>query len=259
MSGEIIRMNRIFNASTRKSLIIKVDWEVRRQKSPISAEVVQSLKDYCDGIVLNYNQVNNLFYHFLGRYAPALIIRADWMSFPQISSASNSEEIINFLESLVENVVLTGASAIISSFLVGYERDEDEAKNVRFISLLARESEKIGLPLIVECIPFGERITRENFSRCVELAARVSTEAGADIVAIPFVGDLALLQKIIVGVGTPVLMLDIPTPFGNAIDNLTSTLNSGASGLVIGEETFARLDAQSIRKLYECVHGRCTS
>ncbi|MBS7611570.1 hypothetical protein KEJ27_05115 [Candidatus Bathyarchaeota archaeon] len=214
-------------------------------------KIVYSFKDCCDGIVLNPDHVKKLFRYFLGRHAPALIVQVKSSVVPP-----RPDEASTIFYPLIKDAISVGASAVIGSFFVGHEKDEDEAGNVRFISFLARESEKIGLPLIVECIPFGERVTRENFPRCVELAARVSTEAGADIVAIPYVGEPAILQKIIDGVGTPVLMLDIATPFGSAVENFKLALNCGASGLVIGGETFQRVDIQSIKKLYELIHVR---
>ncbi len=249
-SGKVIRINRLINPLSRKSLIIKAERSMKMMREFSDVEkIAQSFKDHCDGIVLNPDHVKMLLHYLLGRRAPALIVRVKLSDVPpQPDEAS--------IPLFVENAISVGASAVISSFFVGHEKDEDEARNVRFISFIARESEKIGLPLIVECIPFGERVTRENFSKCVELAARVSTEAGADIIAIPYVGESTVLKKIIDGVGTPVLMLDIVTPFGSAVENLKLALNSGISGLVIGEETFQRLDLQSIKKLYEVIHGR---
>lgn len=252
MAGKIIRINRLINQLSKRTLIIKAECSMERKEEFGTIEkIVQSFKESCDGIVLNYDHVSKLFHHFLGRRAPALILRVKLPILPPQPSKANS-----ILSPLVENAVSVGATAVISSFLVGHEKDEDEARNVRFISLLARETERIGLPLIVECIPFGERVTRENYSKCVELAARVSTEAGADMIAIPYVGERVTLQKIIDGVGTPVLMLDVATPFGSAIENFELALDCHASGFIIGEETFQRLDIQSIKKLYELIHRR---
>lgn len=252
IAGKIIRINRLVNPLSKRMLIIKAECSMGTEEEFNTIEkIIQSFKESCDGIVLNYDYVSKLFRYFLGRHAPALILRVKLPMVPLQPDKANA-----ILSPLIENAVSIGATAAISSFFVGHEKDEDEARNVRSISLLARETEKVGLPLIIECIPFGERVTRENFSKCVELAARVSTEAGADVIAIPYIKEQEILQKIIDGVGTPVLMLDIVTPFGSAVEDLKSALNSGASGLIIGEETFRRLDIQSIKKLYESIHRR---
>lgn len=251
VAGKIIRTNRLVNPLSKRTLIIKAECSIgMEEESGIIEKLVQSFKDSCDGMILSYDYVSKLFRYFLGKRAPALILQVKLSIVPPQPDKASA-----ILSPLIENAVSIGGSAVISSFFIGHEKDEDEAMNVRFISLLARETEKLGLPLIVDCIPFGERVTRENFSKCVELAARVSTEAGADIIAIPYVEEQAI-QRIIDGVGTPVLMLDVATPFGSFVDNLELALNYGASGLIVGEETFQRLDIRSVKKLYELIHRR---
>jgi DhnA family fructose-bisphosphate aldolase class Ia len=237
MNGKIIRMNRIINPITKRALIIKANLMMET----LSAEdLIKVSRDFCDGIILNLEQVEKLFHYFLGRHAPALILKIDYTSYSS---------------SLIENALYTGASGVISSFIVGHKKDEDEAKNLEAISSLARESERYALPLIVECIPFGERITKENFFRCVELAARVSAEAGADIIAVPYIEGNFLRQKIVNGIDIPVLMSDMRTFFGSAIENAEIMLKSGASGFLIGEETFRMYDISKINYLYSLLHG----
>lgn len=255
--GKTVRMNKFIDLMTKKSVIIKADWGMRIGKELIDVEeMIQTFKDHCDGIVLDPEQTKNLFHHFLGKRAPALIIRTEWANVFQAVSLPPPYKVNSLSASLVKNAITLGASAIISFFFVGYERDEDEAKNLESISFLARECEKFGFPMIAECIPFGERITKENFSNCVELAARVSTEAGADVAAIPYTGDPVSFRKIVNGVGTPVLMLDIATPFGSGVKNIEAALNSGASGIIVGEETFKKLDFLKIKNLYKIVHKK---
>jgi len=232
-------MNRIINPNLKRSLIVDASSLLERC---YDEKIFQILKEYCDGIVLVSSQVERLYHVFLGRRAPALILRLGWR---------------NISPQAVEDALFMGASAVISSFLVGHERDEDEAMNLEIISLIARQSERVNLPLIVECIPYGERITKENFSRCVELAARVATEAGADIIVIPYVRDQVLLKKIINGVSIPVLMSDIMTPFGSSIEKVEFVLENGASGFLLGEETFRKYDVERVIKiLYERIYGR---
>jgi len=218
-------------------------------------EVLQNLKNCYDGAVLRFEQVECLSHHFLGRNAPALIVEASLESASQVGS-SLQDKVSDSSKFLVENALLLGASAILSYLFVGYERDEDEARNVELITHLAWESERAGLPLIVECIPFGERVTRENFPKCVELAARVSSESGADVIAIPYTGDYTSFRKIVDGVSIPVLTLDMATPFGYGVENVTTTLKAGSSGIIITEETLQRFSISKLRSLYDFIHGR---
>jgi len=253
--GKTISMNRIINPSTKKSFILNVSREAILKSSINVEEVLQVFKNYCDGIVARFEQVECLFHHFLGRTAPALIVEASLESTSQVGS-SLQDKVSDSSKFLVENALLLGASAILSYLFVGYERDEDEARNVELIAHLAWESERAGLPLIVGCIPFGERVTRENFPKCVELAARVSSESGADVIAIPYTGDYTSFRKIVDGVGIPVLTFDMVTPFGWGVENIVTTLKAGSSGIIITEETLQRFSISKLRSLYDFIHGR---
>lgn len=242
MNGKTIRINRVIDPNLKRSLIVDASSLLEGRYDEKSFQI---FKEYCDGIVLVSSQVERLYYVFLGRRAPALILKLGWKNVSH-----------DLIPQVIEDALFMGASAVMSPFLVGHERDEDEAKNLEIISLIARQGERLNLPFIVECVPYGERVTKENFSKCVELAARVAAEAGADIIAIPYVREQALLKKIINGVSIPVLMSDIMTPFGSAIENAEIALNGGASGFLIGEETFqGRHPIKVIKRLYDLITG----
>lgn len=247
MDGKIIRMNSIINPTIRRSLIVNMSSLLERFYDEKEFLI---FRKYCDGIILKQSHVERLYHLFLGRNAPALILRYEWKKILD----SNLSQIIE--EALSMNV-----SAIISSFFVGYERDEEEAENLKAISLLARESEWLNLPLIIECIPFGERITKENFGRCVELAARVAAEAGGDIIAMPHVRDVFTLQKIITGVDIPIFISDAVTPFGAfPIKDIKILLDSGVSGFLISEKILQEYGQEYelekiIRIFHDSIHG----
>ena len=250
VNGMMIRANKLINPTSGRALILKVDWASRSE----AEEIVKACKDYCEGIVVNREQINDLSPYFLGKKAPALIIRIHWIRLYE-GGLSSLYESVDTIISAVEEAMVFGASAIFTSFLIGHERDEDEARNVESISFLSRACEKLGIPLMVECLPLGERITKENFSRCIELGARVSTEAGADIVAIPYTGDPESFKKIVYGINTPTLLLDIKTPFGRSVENLDSSLKAGAKGIVVGEEMLRKLNILDVKGLYQSLHG----
>jgi len=251
VDGSIIRMSRIINPVSKKTLILKVDWANKNQ----AKEIVRTCKDYCEGIVVNREQAGDLSLYFSGKEAPALIARIHWTCLYK-EGLSSLYENIDIVASAVEEAMMFGASAIFSSFIIGHKRDMDEARNVESISFLSRACEKLGMPLIVECLPIGERITRENFSKSIELAARVSMEAGADIIAIPYTGNPESFKNMLYSANVPILLLDVETPFGRSINNLELALKVGVRGLVIGEEMLRSLDVLDIKSLYKSLHGR---
>jgi DhnA family fructose-bisphosphate aldolase class Ia len=253
MSGKYenkLRMSRVINPKSGKTLILEVDW----MNNAYAEIIVKDCRDYCDGVIVNKDQVNHLRTYLMGSRAPGFIIQIDWKNFYQglQSPLYQNLEIVN---SAVEEAVLVGASSIISSLIIGYERDEDEARNLEAISFLARTCERANIPLIIRCLPIGKRVTRENFCRCVELGARVAMEAGADIVAVPYTGDQTSFNRIVYGVNVPVLLLDMQTPLGRSIDNIKLALEIGAVGAIISYETLKDCSPQKVKTIYEVIHG----
>jgi len=247
---ENMRIDRIINPESGKMLILEIDWA----NDAYSERIIRDCRNYCDGVIVSKDQVNRLHPYLMGSSAPAFIIQIDWKSFYQGFQRSlyENSEIVN---SAVEEAILLGASSITSSFIVGHDKDEDEARNLEAISFLARACERAGVPLIIRCLPFGRRITKENFCRCVELGARVAMEAGADIVAIPYTGDQPSFNRIVYGVNIPILLLDVQTPLGRSIDSLKSALEIGAVGAIISYETLKDYTTQKVKIIYEVIHG----
>lgn len=245
-------MNAIINLTTRRSLI----GDVSSLLGKICDEEKELLifRRYCDGIILRKLHAERLYHLFLGRNVPALILKHEWR-----------EVLRSDLSQIIEDALSMDASAIVSSLFVGYEKDEEEAENLKAISLLARETENSNLPLVIECIPFGERVTKENFNRCVELAARIATEAGADVIAIPYIRDTLTLQKIVNGVSVPTLISDITTPFGALpIKDIKILLDSGISGFLISEKIYEKYKQEYglekiIKIFHDSIHGGSVS
>jgi len=245
-----MRINRIINPESEKTLILEMDWA----NDAYAEMIIRDCRNCCDGVIVNKDQVNRLHTYLMGSRAPGLIIQIDWKSFYQ-ELQSPLYENLEIVNSAVEEAVLLGASSIVSSLIIGYEKDEDEARNLEAISFLARACERAGIPLIIRCLPIGRRVTRENFCRCVELGARVAMEAGADMVAIPYTGDQASFNRIVHGVNVPILLLDMQTPLGGSIDSLKLALEIGVVGAIIGYGTLKDYIPQKVKTIYEVIHG----
>lgn len=251
--GKAIRLGQLLNARDGRMIIFEADEGL--MLGPVIGltnleETISIVKAKVEGIVLNSGQVERFVEHFKGKKAPALLVRADWTNaFRDETHFLPAQNIRHVLSVAPRDAVAIGASALASFLLLGYNDDEDEARNVETIAMLARESEKFGLPLLVECVPVGPRITGENYLDCAKLATRMAIEAGADIVATPYTGDVASFREIVDALKTPVLMLDRRIDAGMLLNVAEDSLKAGARGVVVGRSVhqavnpLAQLDA----------------
>jgi class I fructose-bisphosphate aldolase len=219
-------------------------------------ETVSMVKGKVDGIVLSSGQVERSVGHFRGKGASALLVRADWTNaFRDETYFLPTRNVRHVLNLKPRDAVALGASALAAFLLVGYDDDEDEARNLENIAMLARESEEYGLPLLVECIPVGGRITEMNYLDCAKLATRMAVEAGADIVATPYTGNVASFKEIVEASKTPVLMLDRRMDADRLLEAAEESLEAGATGVVVGRSVHRAVNPLAqITAIHQLVH-----
>jgi len=257
--GKAIRLGQLMNAEDERAIIFEADEGLMlgptRGLSNLS-ETVSMAKDKADGIVLSSGQVDRSVEHFRGKGAPALLVRADWTNaFRDETHFLPTRNVRHILNVKPKDAVALGASALAAFLLVGYDDDEDEARNLETIAMLARESEKFGLPLLVECIPIGGRITEMNYLDCAKLATRMAVEAGADIVATPYTGNIASFREIVDASKTPVLMLDRRIDAERVLEAVEESLKAGATGVVVGRSVHrAANPLAQLTAIHELVH-----
>ena len=259
ISGKAIRIGQLMNAQDDRVIIFEADEGLMLGPTPGLSnvpETVSMVKGKVDGIVLSPGQVERSVEHFRGKEAPALLVRADWTNaFRDETYFLPTRNVRHVLNLKPKDAVALGASALAAFLLVGYDDDEDEARNLETIAMLARESEEFGLPLLVECIPIGERITEINYLDCAKLATRMAVEAGADIVATPYTGSEASFREIVDASKTPVLMLDRRIDAGRFLSAVKESLKAGSAGAVAGRSVQRAVDPLAqLTALHELVH-----
>jgi len=160
------------------------------------------------------------------RADPALLVRGDWTNtlrgkdFPLPRENAMRASILNADEALE-----VGATAMVVSFLLGYE-ESLEADCLKSVVQLAIRGKEIGLPLVVEVLASGPRVSLPG--KAVELGASYALEGGADVVVVPYPGRESLT--------TLGAMLSVPwlvkTPaFEKAAHEWEEAQALGASGL----------------------------
>jgi len=140
----------------------------------------------------------------------------------------------------VEEVVRLGADAIAVAMFVYCK---EEMRYIRHLSEVVREAAAFGLPVIPHIYPLAsgdERHAVLHDAEHIFYAARVGMEMGADIIKVPYTGDVASFCDIVNTFNVPVVAAGGPrcatlTDAENMVRDIGKT---GAAGATVGRNVW---------------------
>lgn len=252
MTGLQIRMERIFNRNTRKTVIVPMDHGVT--VGPINGliDMKKTVNAVASGganaIVIHKGIVQAG--HRGGGKDVGLIIHLSG------SSCLSPQPNAKILICTVEEAIRLGADAVSIQVNVGDGTDRGMLKDLGEIARIANEW---GMPLLAMMYPRGKKIKNEYDVEIVKHVARLGAELGADIVKCSYTGDPESFQRVVEGCSVPVVIAggekmssdrDILTMVRGAID-------AGAAGISIGRNIFQHKNPQLMTStLSRVVHRR---
>lgn len=215
-----------------------------------------------DGIIMNRGLANRYSRIFRGRNSPAMIMSLDWTNaFRGSDHLLPMMRLEHLVLTTVEDALTLGASGVSAYFFVGYEKDEYEARNFESLAAICRECDDLEVPLLVQAIPVGERIVKENYAECLALASRMAVEAGSDLVAVPYAGTEGEMKRIVTAAKVPTLLLDLELRLAEGQPDLGlvqaagQALDAGSSGIVLGRRYLEAENVVEAERLIRLVHG----
>ncbi|MBO3797803.1 MAG: hypothetical protein QXU11_02275 [Thermoproteota archaeon] len=251
--GKGLRLSRIFSKDG-KTLIISLDstfmgGQVENLWATQSI-LTSVLKSNPDAIILSKGQVTGLE-SLIGGRGPSVILRCDFTNAVGGCSKLTRKKLEHVKLVNPREALTLGGEGVAAYLLVGDE--DEEARSIRIVSTLVSGCRRFGLPLLVETMAIGERVTQANRLDCLKLAVRMAVEAGADLVAAPYVGDEKSMRAIVEVSGqTPVVAIDDPeTP----ISELSKALSAGCLGLLLRERLASGSVEETVAEARLLVHG----
>ncbi|MBO3803063.1 MAG: hypothetical protein JTT11_04195, partial [Candidatus Brockarchaeota archaeon] len=198
---------------------------------------------------------------FRGRNSPAMLVSLDWTNaFRGKEHPLPMARLEHLVISSAEEALALGASGVTSYFFIGHEDDEREARNMEALSAICRECDDLEVPILVQAIPVGERVTAENYADSLALASRMAVEAGADMLAIPYAGKGGF-GRVVEASRVPVLLLDLELKMSRGQPEYDfeleapEALRAGCSGLLLGRRYLKGEKAADIERMVKLVHG----
>ncbi len=254
MVGKQVRMQRIMDRNTGKTVIIPMDHGVT--VGPIKG--LENMKDtinkVADGganaILLHKGIVGAG--HRTGGKDVGLIIHLSAST--SVGPDPNHKVII----CSVEEAVKLGADTVSIHVNIGAD---DEAEMLKDMGKIARDCNEWGMPLLAMMYPRGKKIKNENAVEVVKLAARVGAELGADIVKTNYTGSVKSFREVVDGCPVPVIIAGGSK--GNEEDCLKmieDAMKAGAAGVAMGRNSFQHKDpTKFVKAVCSVVHKGKTS
>jgi len=232
MRGKEIRLERIIDRNTRKTIIVPMDHGVTN--GPVAGlidlgEAVDRVAEGGANAVLGHVGLALHGHRKSGRDVGLILHLSASTS---IGPDPNEKVLVNS----VSNALKMGADAVSVHINIGAD---SEARMLADLGTVAIECMEWGMPLLAMMYPRGRKITNEHQVEHVALAARVAAELGADMVKTVYTGDPDSFRTVTRGCPVPVVVAG-----GSKTDDLSTmemiegAMQGGAAGISIGRNAF---------------------
>jgi len=142
---------------------------------------------------------------------------------------------------------------------VGTGDTDFESKEVARTAEVARECERIGIPLIVESLARGRNVQNPSESKWLNLHTRMAVELGADAVKTDYTGDLVSMRSVVENCPTPILVLGGSRQGSdeNALEAVRNAALAGAAGVFFGRNVFQAADMEGFLRQARSILDDC--
>lgn len=251
MIGKQIRMERIMDRNTGKSVIIPMDHGMTLGQIDGLLRMNETIAAVSEGganaIILHKGMVN-AGHRRKGRDI-GLIIHLS------TGTSMNPDPNDKVLTCSVEEAISLGADAVSIHINLGAAQ---ESKMIESAGLVVRDCSRWGMPLLAMVYPRGAGINPTD-PRHVGHAVRVAEELGADMVKTNYTGDVESFSRIVNASSIPVFIAGGEK--AGDIDTLHTIFDAvhtaGCSGVCMGRNAFQRADtAIFVSKVCQVVHDK---
>jgi class I fructose-bisphosphate aldolase len=251
MIGKRIRLERIMNRETGKTVIVPMDHGV--SIGPVTGlinlpETVNAVANGGANAFVVHKGVAEAGHRRRGKDV-GLIIHLSAST--QMAPDPNSKTLV----CTVEEAIKLGADGVSIHVNLGAE---DERSMLNDLGNVGRIAMEWGMPLLAMMYTRGSKVKNEFDVKLVKHAARVGAELGADIVKVVYTGSAESFREVVEGCFVPVVIAG-GEKMGNEediIEMIKGAMAAGAAGVSIGRNVFQHKDPEKIvQTISQIVHG----
>ena len=248
--GKRIRLERIINRDTRRTIIVPMDHGV--SVGPIRGlenmpKIINKIAEGGANAVLVHKGIVKQGHRGYGKDI-GLIVHLS------ASTSLGPDPNHKVLVTSVEEAIKLGADAVSVHINIGAE---NEAEMLGILGKVAESCMNWGIPLVAMMYPRGKKINSEHDVEVVKLAVRAGAELGADIVKTNYTGDINSFREVIKGCPVPVVIAGGPkmNTAKDVLQMLHDAIKAGGAGASIGRNVFqAENPTKMVMAMSKIVH-----
>ena len=256
MLGKQIRLQRIINRNTNRTIIVPLDHGLTAGPMPglvdMHGTVSQIAEGGADCVVMHKGAVGKGFRPSGG---PSSDTDIGLMIHLSGGTALAPDSTGKILVASVEDAIRLGADAVSVHVNIG---NNTEAQMLADLGHISSKAAEWGMPVMAMVYARGPQINDEYDPKMVALCARVGMELGADLVKVAYTGDIDSFASVVQGCNIPVVIaggpkLDSTESFLRMVHD---SLEAGGAGLSVGRNIFQHsCVADLVRVLRDLVHN----
>jgi fructose-bisphosphate aldolase, class I len=254
--GKNIRLRRILHPE-RGTLVVAFDHGLIlgaiAGTENAACQIGRFIEGNADALLLNLGMFGQLAKISTAENLPALIARLDWTTAMGTAAELPADAFRSCLVAQPEEALRAGADAVITFLVLGSGDAEFERSEIERVANVARECDRLGLPLVVESVARGPAVQNARDPYWLKLHTRIAAELGADLIKTEYSGDPETMRAVVEACPIPILVLGgTRTGSDEAICELVrSIMQTGAAGVFFGRNVF---QAENIPALMQRIH-----
>ncbi len=254
MLGKKVRLERIMDRNTRRTVIVPMDHGMTVGPIPGLVQIPPAANLIAEGGA-NAAVVHRGAAMFGHRgYGKDIGLILHLSASTSLSPDSNRKVLV----ATVEDALQIGADAVSIHVNLGAD---DEAQMLRDFGLVSSSCQRWGMPLLAMIYTRGPKIKNGFDVRYVRHAARVGAEMGADIVKVPYTGSPETFREVVEGCASPVVIAggEKMESDEDVLAMVQGSVQAGGAGASIGRNVFQhRFPARMVAAIGAIVHGGAT-
>jgi len=254
MIGKAIRLERIINRDTGKTVIVPMDHGVSVGPILGITDMKEAMRQVAEG------GANAVVVH------KGMVARGHRRSGPDMglivhlsgSTVLSPEPNAKTLVCTVEEAIRLGADGVSIHINIG---DASEKEMLADFGKVSRVASEWGMPLLAMVYPRGKLIENEYDVKVVKHAARLGAELGADVVKVSYTGSPESFHEVVEGCHVPVIIAGGPKMNSDraVLEMVRGAMDAGAAGTSIGRNVFQHENpTRIVRALCMLVHENKT-
>ena len=250
MIGKIIRMERIMERASGRTVIVPMDHGITLGPIPGLTNMKETINKVVEGgtnAVLLHKGLVTAGHRGGGRDV-GLIIHLSG------STSLSPDPDAKVPVCTVEEAIRLGGDAVSLHVNLGAETEGEMLKD---FARVVKECQGWGMPLLAMMYTRGKKISNPFDVKFVKHAARVGAELGADIVKVNYTGSPGTFREVVEGCPVPVIIAggEKTETDKDLLGMVEGALEAGVRGVSIGRNVFQHKDPiKMVRVIGDMVH-----